>query len=177
MMRSKYGLLAAAITLAFFADSFWAAHSAAGETIQKRPRAEDNFKWYCVQCHGPRGDGKGVNNSPSTKLPVSPRNLTDTKDIAQFSDQDITRTITRGGGVNDLSAIMPPWGNVLTREEIGDLVAHVRKLCRCQFDPRAKERAMKEEGKFPAPEPQNPESGQPAPRQETPAAGDKGASP
>ena len=95
--------------------------------ILKRPRAEDNFKWYCVQCHGPRGDGKGVNNSPSTKMPVSPRNLTDTRDISQFSDQDITRTITHGGGVNDLSSIMPPWGNVFSSEEIRDLVAHVRK--------------------------------------------------
>ena len=171
MMRSKTALMAALITLAFFADPFWVLGPAATE-ISKRPKAEDNFKWYCVQCHGPRGDGKGVNNSPSTKLPVSPRNLTDTKDISQFSDQDIIRTITHGGGVNDLSAIMPPWGNVFSSEEIRDLVAHVRKLCRCEFDPKAKERAMKEEGKIPVPEPQ-----QPTPRQEKPAARDKGTSP
>jgi len=98
------------------------------------PRAIDNFRWYCVQCHGPRGDGKGVNNSPAAKLPVNPRNLTDGKDMAQFS--------------NDLSAIMPPWGNVFTQAEIRALVAHVRKLCKCRFDPKAKERAMREAGKL-----------------------------
>ncbi|MBI1725207.1 MAG: cytochrome c [Candidatus Tectomicrobia bacterium] len=113
-----------------------------------RPTAEQNFLWYCIQCHGPRGDGKGVNNT--AKLPVSPRNLTDGRDMAQFSDADMTRTISRGGGASDLSPIMPPWGNTLSAEDIRDLVAHVRKLCQCQFDPKAKERFLREQGKMPA---------------------------
>jgi cytochrome c oxidase cbb3-type subunit 3 len=113
------------------------------------PRAIDNFKWYCVQCHSPRGDGKGVNNHPAAKLPVNPRNLTDGKDMAQFSDEDMFRTITHGGGVNDLSAIMPPWGNVFSEDEIRALVGHVRKLCKCKFDSKTKERAMREAGKLP----------------------------
>lgn len=112
------------------------------------PRAIDNFRWYCVQCHGPRGDGKGVNSSPAAKLPVNPRNLTDGKDMALVSNEDMGRTITHGGGVNDLSAIMPPWGNVFTQAEIRALVAHVRKLCKCRFDLMAKERAMREAGKL-----------------------------
>jgi hypothetical protein len=70
--------------------------------------------------------------------------------MAQFSDEDMTRTITRGGGASDLSPIMPPWGNTLSAEDIRDLVAHVRKLCRCQFDPKAKERFLREQGKMPA---------------------------
>jgi mono/diheme cytochrome c family protein len=111
--------------------------------------AADNFKWYCIQCHGPRGDGRGVNNHPAAKLPVSPRNLTDGKDMAQFSDEDMFRTITRGGGANDLSAIMPPWGNVFSESEIRALVGHVRKLCKCLFDPRAKELASREDGLVP----------------------------
>ncbi len=151
MMRSKIGPWAAAIAIILLTDSFWALRPAAAET-PKRPRAEDNFRWYCIQCHGPRGDGKGVNNLRSAKLPVSPRNLTDGKDISQFSDEEITRTITHGGGTNDLSPIMPPWGNIFSKEEIRDLVAHVRKICRCQFDPKAKERAMKEAGKLPQPD-------------------------
>lgn len=113
------------------------------------PKAAENFAWYCVQCHGPRGDGTGINNSRSAKLPVGPRNLTDGKDMAQFSNADMERTITRGGGASDLSAIMPPWGNVFSREEILGLVAHVRKLCKCRFDPKAKERAMREAGRLP----------------------------
>lgn len=111
----------------------------------RRSRAEAHFRWFCVQCHGPKGDGKGVNNTK--KLPVSPRNLTDGKDMAQFSDADMTRTITHGGAASDLSPIMPPWGNVFTKEEIRDLVALIRRMCRCRFDPKAKERFLKEQGK------------------------------
>ena len=151
-MRHFLGRIFIAILLA---QLYGSVHGHAVET-SKRPSAEDNFKWYCIQCHGPRGDGKGVNNSRSARLPVSPRNLTDGRDISQFSDEDITRTITHGGASNDLSPIMPPWGNVFTKEEIRDLVAHVRKICRCQFDPKAKERAMKEAGLLPPPEAQSP---------------------
>ncbi len=115
-----------------------------GETA-RRASAEAHFRWFCVQCHGPKGDGKGVNNTK--KLPVSPRDLTDGRDMAQFSDADMVRTITRGGAANDLSPIMPPWGNVFTKGEIRDLVALIRRMCRCRFDPKAKERFLKEQGK------------------------------
>ncbi len=121
----------------------------AGEAQEEplRAKAEDNFRWFCIQCHGPRGDGKGVNNT--AQLPVSPRNLSDGKDMAQFSDADMVRTITRGGGASDLSPIMPPWGNALSAEEIRDLVAFIRTLCRCQFDPKAKERFLRDQGNLP----------------------------
>lgn len=138
---------AAAIALAVII--LLAAQAAGAAEKPVSPRAVDNFKWYCVQCHSPRGDGKGVNNHPAAKLPVNPRNLTDGRDMAQFSDEDMFRTITQGGGASDLSAIMPPWGNVLSEGEIRALVGHVRKLCKCKFDPKAKERAMREAGKLP----------------------------
>ena len=112
---------------------------------EERVSARENFRWFCIQCHGPTGDGKGVNNT--RKLPVSPRNLTDGKDMAQFSDEDMVRTITHGGGASDLSPIMPPWGNVFTKQEIRDLVALVRKMCNCRFDPKAKEAFLKQQGR------------------------------
>ncbi len=118
---------------------------AVAEEPANRVSAQENFRWYCIQCHGPTGDGKGVNNTE--KLPVSPRNLTDGKDMAQFSDEDMVRTITRGGGASDLSPIMPPWGNVFTKQEIRDLVALIRKMCDCRFDPKAKETFLKQEGR------------------------------
>ena len=152
----KLAALAALIALALPLPALGAEGPAPGVSAMEKtapaetaPKAAENFTWYCVQCHGPRGDGTGINNSRSAKLPVSPRNLTDGKDMAQFSNADMERTITRGGGASDLSAIMPPWGNVFSQKEILDLVAHVRKLCKCRFDPKAKERAMREAGKLP----------------------------
>jgi len=103
--------------------------------------AEENFRWFCAQCHGPEGRGDGVNHTPD--LPVQPRNLTDPKDVGQFSDEEMVATITKGGAVNDLSAIMPPWGDRLSEAEIRDLVRFIRGLCGCQFDPALKSAAQR----------------------------------
>ena len=103
--------------------------------------AEENFRWFCAQCHGPEGRGDGINHTPD--LPVRPRNLTDPKDVGQFSDEEMVATITRGGAVNDLSAIMPPWGDRLSEGEIRDLIRFIRGLCGCQFDPALKSAAQR----------------------------------
>ncbi|MCI0371961.1 MAG: cytochrome c [candidate division NC10 bacterium] len=103
--------------------------------------AEENFRWFCAQCHGPEGRGDGVNHTPD--LPVQPRNLTDPKDVGQFSDEEMVATITKGGAVNDLSAIMPPWGDRLSEAEIRELVRFIRGLCGCQFDPALKSAAQR----------------------------------
>ena len=141
----KFHILGRTLFLAFVVAVGGAPNLAAADEAANRVSAQENFRWYCIQCHGPTGDGKGVNNTE--KLPVSPRNLTDGKDMAQFSDEDMVRTITRGGGASDLSPIMPPWGNVFTKQEIHDLVALIRKMCDCHFDPKAKEAFLKQEGR------------------------------
>ena len=69
--------------------------------------AETNFKWLCVQCHGVKGQGDGVNVTKD--LPVSPRNLTDKKDMDTFSDDQMFNTLTKGGPANNLSSFMPPF--------------------------------------------------------------------
>lgn len=95
--------------------------------------AKTNFQHYCAQCHGPEGKGDGINATPD--LPVTPRNLTDGSDMGSFTDEQVFNTLTKGGIANDLSTIMPPWGDTLTREEIQDLVKFVREMCNCVFDP------------------------------------------
>ena len=141
----KFHILGRTLFLALVVAAANAPLPAVAEEPASRVSAQENFRWYCIQCHGPTGDGKGVNNTK--KLPVSPRNLTDGKDMAQFSDEDMVRTITRGGGASDLSPIMPPWGNVFTKLEIRDLVALIRKMCDCRFDPKAKEAFLKQQGR------------------------------
>ncbi len=141
----KLHILGRTLILALVVAAANAPSLAVAEEPASRVSAAENFRWYCIQCHGPTGDGKGVNNTK--KLPVNPRNLTDGKDMAQFSDEDMVRTITRGGGASDLSPIMPPWGNVFTKREIRDLVALIRKMCDCRFDPKAKEAFLKQQGR------------------------------
>lgn len=90
--------------------------------------AEDNFEWYCVQCHGPEGGGDGI-NSEVDELPVGPMALNKSEEMKKFSDDDIIKTLTHGGPANTLEPLMPPWGNTFTAAEIEDLMRHVRSLC------------------------------------------------
>jgi cytochrome c oxidase cbb3-type subunit III len=92
--------------------------------------AADTFQFLCAQCHGVHGDGTGPNASPS--LEAQPANLTDPVYMAKFTDAQIARTLTLGGPANDLSSLMPPWGNRLSREEILGLVRYIRTLCGCR---------------------------------------------
>lgn len=98
--------------------------------------AEENFRHYCAQCHGTDGKGKGINATPD--LPVAPKNLTDASDLGTFTDDQIINTLTKGGPVNELSEIMPSWGNTLSEGEIKELLKYVRGLCKCVYDPRLK---------------------------------------
>jgi len=92
--------------------------------------AADNYKTYCVQCHGVDGNGKGVN---IRDMSVQPRDHTDAKSMSGRSDDTIFKVIKEGGPSIDKSILMPPWGDTLSDEEIKDMVQHLRLLCKCKF--------------------------------------------
>ncbi len=96
----------------------------AGET------AADNYKTYCVQCHGMEGNGKGIN---IRDMSVIPRDHTDAKSMSARSDDDLFKVIKEGGASIDKSILMPPWGSTFSDEEIRDLVQHLRTLCKCKY--------------------------------------------
>lgn len=91
--------------------------------------AKENFNWYCVQCHGSDGGGDGV-NSTVKQLPVGPMNLAKPKEMKKFSNEQVIRTLTKGGPANQLESLMPPWGNTLSKAEIKALMKYVRSLCK-----------------------------------------------
>lgn len=93
----------------------------------------ENFERYCVQCHGPEGRGDGVNATED--LGAAPKDLTNAKELSRLTDDRIATIIAKGGARNELSPLMPPWGNTLTGEEIRDLIRVIRELCRCTFKP------------------------------------------
>lgn len=90
--------------------------------------AQQNFDWYCAQCHGLDGGGDGINSVD--ELPVGPMALSKAKEMIKFSDEQIVKTITQGGPVNNLESLMPTWGLTLTDKEIKELVGYVRSLCK-----------------------------------------------
>lgn len=97
--------------------------------VAQAEKAEDNYKLYCVQCHGTAGTGKGI-NAPS--LSVQPRNHTSAKDMGELTDDNVFKAVKEGGVAVGKSTSMPPWGAVLTDAEIKDLVQHMRKMCKCE---------------------------------------------
>jgi cytochrome c oxidase cbb3-type subunit 3 len=97
---------------------------------QAKEAPADNYKAYCVQCHGSEGTGKGVNVRDMT---VVPRDHTDAKAMSGRSDETLFKAIKEGGPSIDKSILMPPWGSTLSDEEINDLVQHLRVLCKCKF--------------------------------------------
>ena len=90
--------------------------------------AQQNFEWYCAQCHGVEGGGDGINSVD--ELPVGPMALSKAKEMIKFTDDQIVKTITQGGPVNNLESLMPTWGLTLTDKEIKELVRYVRSLCK-----------------------------------------------
>jgi len=108
--------------LIFSALSLIAMRGAGAET------AKDNYKTYCIQCHGLKGDGKGIN---VPDMSTQPRNHTDAKDMSSRTDAELFKVIKEGGQAINKSVQMPPWGDVLSDAEINDLVKYLHELCKC----------------------------------------------
>ncbi|OGP18184.1 MAG: hypothetical protein A2V21_308305 [Deltaproteobacteria bacterium GWC2_55_46] len=92
--------------------------------------AEENYKFYCAQCHGTHGRGDGPN--ATKEMPVSPRDHTSAVEMSKLTDEDIINAIAEGGPATSKSSLMPPFGKTLTRGEITELKAYLRKLCNCK---------------------------------------------
>ena len=104
---------------------------ASGPTSARAAPAEENYRLYCVQCHGTSGNGEGINQT-SGGLAVSPRNHADAKQMSEITDDELRSAIADGGDAVQKSELMPAWGKTLTTEEIGELVRYLRKLCQCE---------------------------------------------
>jgi len=90
----------------------------------------DNYRTYCMQCHGLKGDGMGANIQD---MSVQPLNHSDAKMMSKRSDAQLFKVIKEGGLSINRSALMPPWADSFTDDEINGLVKHLRKLCKCKY--------------------------------------------
>jgi len=112
-----------------FAGMLAAGFLAQADTAAAKEKAEDNYKLYCVQCHGTKGTGRGI-NAPA--LSVQPRNHASAKDMGSLTDAGVAKAIKEGGIAVAKSTQMPPFGGILTDEEIADMVKHLRVMCKCE---------------------------------------------
>jgi cytochrome c oxidase cbb3-type subunit 2 len=106
-------------------EQWMATESHIGNLTGHASNAKEDYRRYCVGCHGDLGDGQGEN---APWVDPKPRDFT----IAQFkcrstptgtlpTDEDLYNTIARGLDNSN----MPPW-NTFTRQQRADLVAYIK---------------------------------------------------
>ncbi|MXS84404.1 cytochrome c [Nitrosomonas sp. HPC101] len=90
--------------------------------------AERLYDTYCVQCHGMNRDGNGLN---STYMSVQPRDHSDPKGMGDIPLEEIAEVLKKGGLAANKSVLMPAWGEIFSDEEIDQLTAYLRHICKC----------------------------------------------
>jgi len=80
----------------------------------------ETFKTLCARCHGEKGDGKGIN---AIYLDPAPRDLTKAEFMTTKAEARFLTSIH--DGVPGTS--MPPWGKVLTEDQIKGVFDYVSK--------------------------------------------------
>ena len=102
---------------------------AAGFAPARAAPAEENYRLYCVQCHGTLGNGEGINQTAGG-LAVSPRNHANAKQMSELSDDHLRKAIAGGGDAVDSPDLLPAWGTTPTAEETDELGPYLRSPSR-----------------------------------------------
>ncbi len=81
---------------------------------------------YCERCHNPESTVERVSNYDN--LAVKPHPFNEGGTLNKFTDADLTAIISYGGPALNKSALMPAWGNTLSKAEIQGLIAYIRAV-------------------------------------------------
>jgi mono/diheme cytochrome c family protein len=81
---------------------------------------------YCERCHNPESTVERVSNYDN--LEVKPHPFTEGDTLNKISDADLTAIITHGGPALNKSALMPAWGNTLSKSDIQSLISYIRAV-------------------------------------------------
>lgn len=80
------------------------------------------YETYCIQCHGPYGEGDGV---LTRVYPMEPIDHTDAKRMDKISNDKLHSLIANGGSG---SSLMPGWKDILTAKDINDTISYIRLI-------------------------------------------------
>jgi hypothetical protein len=81
---------------------------------------------YCDRCHNAESTVERVSNFDN--LEIKPHPFTEGDTLNKMSDADLTAIITHGGPALNKSALMPAWGNTLSKTDIQALIAYIRAV-------------------------------------------------
>jgi mono/diheme cytochrome c family protein len=81
---------------------------------------------YCERCHNPESTVERVSNYDN--LEIKPHPFTEGDTLNKISDADLTAIISHGGPALGKSALMPAWGNTLSKSDIQALISYIRAI-------------------------------------------------
>lgn len=81
---------------------------------------------YCERCHNPESTVERVSNFDN--LEIKPHPFTEGDTLNKISDADLTAIISHGGPALNKSALMPAWGDTLSKSDIQALIAYIRAI-------------------------------------------------
>jgi mono/diheme cytochrome c family protein len=81
---------------------------------------------YCERCHNPESSVERLSNFDN--LEIKPHPFTEGETLNKISDADLTAIISHGGPALNKSALMPPWGDTLSKSDIQALVSYIRAI-------------------------------------------------
>lgn len=81
---------------------------------------------YCERCHNPESTVERVSNFDN--LEIKPHPFTEGDTFNKVSDADLTAIISHGGPALNKSALMPAWGNTLSKSDIQALISYIRAV-------------------------------------------------
>lgn len=90
------------------------------------------FYQHCVWCHA---DATPAGPSNRSNLTPNPPLLNDGATLNSESDEFMRNIITLGGSAMGKSAMMPPYGRMLTSEEIASVIAFTRAIAQPPYQP------------------------------------------
>ncbi len=81
---------------------------------------------YCERCHNPESTVERVSNFDN--LEIKPHPFTEGDTLNKITDADLTAIISHGGPALNKSALMPAWGNTLSKSDIQALISYIRAV-------------------------------------------------
>ena len=81
---------------------------------------------YCERCHNPESTVERVSNFDN--LEIKPHPFTEGDTLNKIGDADLTAIISHGGPALNKSALMPAWGNTISKSDIQALISYIRAV-------------------------------------------------
>lgn len=89
------------------------------------------YEINCASCHGPEGLGDGP---AAEALDPKPASLADAHLMEDMTDGALFWRVSEGGAFEPFNSAMPPWKDVLSEEQIWQVIAYLREFAEDDHD-------------------------------------------